>query len=101
MTEQTFVYLGPEGERFCHAPPHGVTLLGTIQEGLAIGALAQRADGRYVQLNGDFERDLDAAMVERLLARQGWRQSTAESGTGAGAPVVTIKRRRVPVMPTR
>lgn len=101
MTDQTLIYLGSSGYRFCQSPPDGVKVLGTIQEGQAIGALAQRADGRYVQLNGDFERDLDAAAVETLLARQGWRQSTAESGSAAGAPVVTVKRRRVPVMPSR
>ena len=101
MTDQTLVSLGPEGLRFCHSPPKGVTLLGTIQEGQAIGALARRADGRYLQLNGDFERELETAAIEALLARQGWRHSTAESGSAAGSPVVTIKRRRVPVMPMR
>jgi hypothetical protein len=101
MNDQTLVSLGSAGSRFCPSPPAGVTLLGTIQDGLAVGALAQRADGRYVQLNGDYERELDTAAIEAILAQQGWRQSTAESGSTTGTPVVTIKRRRVPVMPTR
>ncbi len=101
MTDQTIVSLGPQGLRFCHSPPDGVTLLGTVQEGQALGALARRADGRYLQLNGDFERELDTVAIEAVLARQGWRHSTAEQGSTAVSPVVTIKRRRVPVMPTR
>lgn len=101
MNDQTLVSLGSAGSRYCPSPPAGVTLLGTIQEGLAVGALAQRADGRYVQLNGDFERELDTAEVESILAEHGWRQSTAAARGPVEPPLVTIKRRRVPVMPTR
>ncbi len=101
MYDQTLICLGSAGSHFCHSPPPGVTLLGTIQEGLAVGALAQRADGRFVQLNGDCERELDTAAVEAILAEQGWRQSTAEARGAVGTPLVTIKRRRIPVMPTR
>ena len=101
MNDQTRICLGSAGTHFCHSPPPGATLLGTIQEGLAIGALAQHADGRYVQLNGDFERELDTAAIEAILAEHGWRQSTAAARGPVESPLVTIKRRRIPVMPTR
>jgi len=101
MNDQALVFLGSAGSRYCSSPPAGVTLLGTIQEGLAIGALAQRADGRYVQLNGDFERELDTAVVDAILAEHGWHQSTAAARGPVESPLVTVKRRRIPVMPTR
>lgn len=98
-TDHLIIRLGREGEFFCNSPAADLELLGTVQEGQAVGALARGPDQRYVQLNGDFERELDAMAVEAALALQKWRNSTAESTGPATPPVVTVKRRRVPILP--
>jgi len=91
MSDDLIIRLGPHGVRYSFPPRDGIKLLGTIQEGQAIGALAQRADGQYVQLNGDFERLLNTSRITAAIQRQQRRHVAAHPGI----PVVTIKRRRV------
>jgi hypothetical protein len=94
MSKDLIIQLGPHGVRYSNPTREDVKLLGTIQEGQAIGALAVRADGRYVQLNGDFERLLNTSRVKAAMRRQpGWYP--VEPKAPAAPPIVTIKRRRV------
>jgi hypothetical protein len=107
----------------------GLELLGTVQRGLQIGALARTSTGNYVQVNGDIIQSLNTAQVERAL-----RHAEQDGGRGAvpvpsrndllprgapaadtepmglappqeratacmAAPVVTVKPRRRLVMP--
>jgi hypothetical protein len=46
------ILLGEHWHRFTSAQPN-LEMLGTVQRGAQIGALARRIDGSYVQLNGD------------------------------------------------
>jgi hypothetical protein len=79
----------------------GVRLLGTVQDGMQIGALGQMPDGGYAQVNGDVVRKLNASRVEHALDRA--------TGTRRGAmaprpppsrpddrpqPTVIVKKRR-------
>lgn len=99
----------PEWERYTYARPAdaGLTLLGSVRDGLQIGALAQTADGKYVQVVGDFEVPLSSAKVLKAIAKvQGKPVAPAffapppPSSPPKPAPVVTIKRRRVFVLPS-
>ena len=96
MKVPLIIRLGPHGARYSSYPPReDIKLLGTVQEGQAIGALAQRADGRYVQLNGDFERVLNTSRVQAVLQRlQGRSYAKPQRPTATMAPVVLVKRRR-------
>lgn len=44
-------------------------MLGTIQRGLEIGALAKVAGGKYVQLNGSVVQKLNTGLVEAAIVR--------------------------------
>ena len=89
--------------------------LGTVQQHAAIGALALRPDGRYLQINGDVEQELNGSRVEKALRSSrsrpdgggfhGHSAPRASEPYEAPAPqaprppvIVSIKRRRVPVM---
>jgi len=95
MKAPLIIRLGPHGSRYSFPPRDDIKLLGTLQEGQAIGALGQRADGRYVQLNGDFERVLNTSRVEAAMQKQQPRRAHVEPKPLAPPPVVIIKRRRV------
>lgn len=87
---------GPDWERYTRAR-EGLTLLGVVREGAAVGALALReADGRYVQVNGDFQRELGTAKVQRALRHQQGtgRNSPPPKPTTIPAPTVIVKKRR-------
>jgi hypothetical protein len=109
------IRLGKEGQRYAQAEAP-IKLLGTVQDGMAIGALAQLADGSYAQMNGDFLRPLNTSRVEfaingklrQAAPKTNARRFTAAADTGAGAagagggggavapkPVVVVKKRRV------
>jgi len=95
------IELGAAWRRF--SPPRDdIQLLGSVQQGAAIGALAQHVDGRFVQLNGDVERRLNTSRVRAVLARErsksAARRARAER-QAARQPspaqvTVTVKRRR-------
>lgn len=72
-------------------------LLGVVQIGIQIGALARLPTGDYVQVNGDFISTLDTAQLRPGLVRAGLLPSSTTPHAGAGlvgAPIVTIKKRR-------
>ena len=79
-----------------------MTLLGSVQRGPGIGALAVLDDGRYVQVNGDFVDPLNGKQIRRALTQA--KSFQARPGrppvsSSAAAPVVLVKRRRS-LMPT-
>ncbi|AMM26066.1 hypothetical protein [Variovorax sp. PAMC 28711] len=93
--------LGNEWQMF--AQPHAdYRLLGTVQDGMQIGALAQTQSGGYVQLNGDVVRELNTSRVEHALdrvtgaSRDGFRGVVAAPVAPTQTTVVIKKRRRIP-----
>jgi hypothetical protein len=78
-----FIRLGPYWSRF--APAHeGMEMLGTVQRGAQIGALARAADGKYVQVNGDWLQPLHTVQVEYALKR--CKRDAAPTGRRKGPP---------------
>lgn len=77
----------------------GLTLLGSVQRGLQRGALAQKSDGTYIMLVGDFEMPLNQHQVRAAL--QSGRTAPPPRVTWSApkpsttVPVVVIKKRRV------
>lgn len=91
-----------EWARFTYARPldGNLRLLGSISRGLQVGALAVTNHGEYVQVVGDHEVHLNRSQIAKAL-------SASEKGkvfrrplplSRSTAPVVTLKRRRIPVM---
>lgn len=121
MAHRPIIKLGPFWSSFSR-PRTDRELLGTIQQGAAIGALARCEDGSYLQINGDVETTLNASRVEAALRAaqpRGKRGASVARPTykvdaraavadapdaapraAAVAPTVTvIKRRRVVIPP--
>ena len=118
MRQKWLIRLGEqEWQRFTHlqAGP-GLELIGSVNRGPQMGALARLDGDRYVQINGDFISALSQAQIRRALAlvhtappRPGrwWpsRRPTDASmapvpqalnrvAANQPAPVVIIRRRR-------
>jgi hypothetical protein len=99
------IRLGKDGQRYAQASPN-VKLLGTVQDGQAVGALVRLADGSYAQMNGDFVRPLSAGRVEYAASgklKQASRHTMAPGAPTASQsrlgpalkPVVLVKKRRL------
>jgi hypothetical protein len=104
-TSQWSIRLGDNGLRFAQ-PRSGMVVLGTIQRGMQIGALAQLDDGTYVQVNGDVIQSLNASKIKKELrgasgtpSRMGAMPVTSRSVSAASVTVVVKKKRRM-VMPS-
>lgn len=99
------IKLGSHWQRFVPASS-GLELLGSVQQGAAIGALARSSDGTYWQINGDHHRKLNASKVAAALrlaeqwvsANTAGRPSAAAPAKKPPAPTVIVKRRRVLAM---
>jgi len=93
------IRLGSRWTFFAYARKNA-TMLGTVQDGLEIGALVQMEDGSYAQVNGDVVRVLNATRVEHALRRAKAlaqeRSLVAEyyAAPPATPPTVIIKKRR-------
>jgi hypothetical protein len=61
------ITLGRTWQQFVPNPEPGTELLGTLSRGAQVGALARLADGRYVQINGDWVTPLNSARIEHAL----------------------------------
>lgn len=75
-----------------------VRLLGTVQEGMQIGALAQMEDGSYAQINGDVVRVLNTSRVKKALGRDFEAHVPSQSGHRTPplvVPTVVVKKRRL------
>jgi hypothetical protein len=89
--------LSDSHRRYVPRAPAGAELLGVVERGMQIGALARLADGSFVQVNGDVMQPLNRSQVESALrtARPARANLGRPSSSLAPAsPVVTIKRRR-------
>jgi hypothetical protein len=92
---ELLIHLGPGWMAF--APQLAdVLLLGVVQRGLQIGALAQRGDGSFVQINGDVVQSLNRSRVEHVLrtSADGIAVSLGAPATSAVPPAVTVRKRR-------
>jgi hypothetical protein len=99
MSSTWHILLGEHWQRFTTAQP-GLELLGTVQRGAQIGALARHADGSYLQLNGDHQRPLGGFQIERALrkahAHSAPTPNRSSQRRSAQTPVtVVVKKRRV------
>ncbi len=108
MNHDLHIRLGPHWSRFSYQHDE-LKMLGTVQQGPGIGALALRPDGRYVQLNGDVERVLNTARVNVALQKAQHASGGSAGHAGhasqhanhhsarpmAPPPVVIVKKRRV------
>ena len=94
-----------EWSRYTYARDDGdatFKLLGSIQKGQQRGALAQRPDGVYVMLVGDFETELNQPQIRNVLgvpsaatiAAYAPAAPQANPQNPAKVPVVIIKKRR-------
>ncbi|MDY0747346.1 hypothetical protein SNE35_22780 [Paucibacter sp. R3-3] len=78
-------------------------LMGTIQSGMQVGALARLPSGDYAQVNGDYIEVLNAGHVATALRRAGVSEHAGAIGgnkESLAAPTVTIKKRRRIALPT-
>lgn len=83
--------------RYLPQAPAGAELLGVVERGMQIGALARLADGSFVQLNGDVMQPLNRSQVEKALRHARLVQSPNACRSSSPAPVrpvIVLKRRR-------
>jgi hypothetical protein len=93
------ILLGPHWQRFT-AEQSGLQMLGSVQRGAQIGALARYVDGRYVQLNGDHQTPLGGFQIERALRKAHAHAAPTPHRSSQRQPAqtpvtVVIKKRRV------
>ena len=91
------VLLSDGHRRYLPQVPAGAELLGVVERGMQIGALARLLDGSFVQVNGDVAKPLNRSQVESALrsARAHGPPPVRPLRNAAPTPpVVTIKRRR-------
>lgn len=92
------VLLSDGYRRYMPRAPAGAELIGVVERGMQIGALARLPDGSFVQVNGDVVQPLNRSQVENALrTARPVRRSTGHpsSSVAPAPPVVIIKRRRV------
>src|SRR4051794_21643829 len=84
-------------ERFFPQVGPGTLIVGVIQRGMQIGALAQLEDGSYAQINGSVVQTLNASQVAAALRAAPPLDPTVprRMSSAAAPPVVTVKRRRI------
>jgi len=93
------IVIGPRWAAFAQARD-GMRMLGTVQRGMQIGALALLPDGTYAQVNGDVVERLNTSRV--LYAMRGKHAAAPRMARPVAAPaaVVVKKRRRIVVPPS-
>lgn len=67
-------------------------MLGTVQRGMQIGALALLTDGTYAQVNGDVIEPLNASRVLHAMRKQ--HAAPRVAPPPAVPTVVVVKKRR-------
>ncbi|CAG1019644.1 hypothetical protein BURC_04549 [Burkholderiaceae bacterium] len=75
-------------------------LLGSVQRGAQIGALAVDHEGAYFQVNGEYISPLNKRLIGKAVSAAKGRapaRSTPAPQRSTSAPVVTVRRRRVAV----
>ena len=84
------ITLGPRWSAFAQERD-GARMLGTVQRGMQIGALALLADGTYAQVNGDVIELLNTSRVLHAMRKN---HAAPRSGPPANAPAVVVTKRR-------
>lgn len=87
-----FISIGPRWSAFAQ-PRDGMKMLGTVQRGMQIGALALLDDGSYAQVNGDVIEKLNSSRVLHAM-REKHGAVPREVRPSAPPPVVVVKKRR-------
>lgn len=75
-------------------------LLGSVQRGAQIGALAVDQEGAYFQVNGEYVSPLNKRLIGKAVSAAKGRapaRSTPAPQRSTSVPVVTVRRRRVAV----
>lgn len=72
-------------------------MLGTVQRGMQIGALALLRDGTYAQVNGDVVEALNASRVRHAMRGRHGGALVPLQPVAALAVVTVKKRRRIAV----
>ncbi|RZL64886.1 MAG: hypothetical protein EOP81_06840 [Variovorax sp.] len=90
------ITIGPRWSLFTYARDD-MRLLGTVQRGMQIGALASLPDGGYAQVNGDIVEPLNASRV--LYALRATHGRPVEPARTAPPATVIVKKRRRVVLP--
>ncbi|MBS0339088.1 MAG: hypothetical protein JSS56_01080 [Proteobacteria bacterium] len=88
------ITLGPRWAAFAQER-EGARMLGTVQRGMQIGALALLADGTYAQVNGDVIEPLNTSRVLHAMRKQHAAPPRLARPAAAPVVVVTKKRRRI------
>ena len=101
MSEKSWrIQLGDDHwARFTYARPEGspFRLLGSVARNAQVGALAETADGQFLQVNGDHVTPLSNGQLRRAvdaLRRAAPRRPIRREAHPAPPTVVTVKRRR-------
>ena len=103
MKAKWLVRLGqPEWERHTHSHNVGdsLRLLGSVQRGAQVGALAVDGNGDYFQVNGEYVAPLNRRLIAKAVSSAGggapsrYEPPRPRSGA-ASTPIVTVRRRRV------
>jgi hypothetical protein len=88
------ITIGPRWTAFTYERDD-MQLLGTVQRGMQIGALARTPDGNYAQVNGDIVEMLSTSRVLFALRASHGKPAAAPVGQSTAAPtIVTVKKRR-------
>ena len=74
-------------------------MLGTVQRGMQIGALALLPDGAYAQVNGDVVELLNTSRVLHAMRKLHGAPREAPRAAAPTPAVVVVKKRRVVVLP--
>ncbi|HEY0855881.1 MAG TPA: hypothetical protein VGE16_02420 [Albitalea sp.] len=77
---------------------NALCLLGSVQRGAQIGALAVDQEGDYFQVNGEYVSPLNKRLIGKAVSAAKARapaQRIPPPQRSAPAPVVTVRRRRV------
>lgn len=98
MKSKWVVRLGQEWQR--HTQSRSVSeslrMLGSVQRGAQVGALAVDGNGDFFQINGEYVAPLNKRLIGKAVkAAQGRAQSRYEAPRPASAPIVTVRRRRL------
>jgi hypothetical protein len=93
------VRISPDWSRFTYQRP-GIELLGTVQRGAQIGALARLPDGKFAQANGDWLHPLNTAQVNLALKQaargpSNFRGRPSTTSVAAKPVVIVRKKRRI------
>ena len=100
MKSKWVVRLGLEWQRHTQSRSVGESLrmLGSVQRGAQVGALAVDDNGDFFQINGEYVAPLNKRLIAKAVkAAQGRAQSRYEPPRPrtASAPIVTVRRSRL------